>query len=69
MPLIPAFGRQRQEDHHEFEASLVYRVSSRTAKATQRNLVLKRQKQCIFNYMYMNMCMSVQVSGDTRRIC
>jgi hypothetical protein len=25
----------------EFEASLVYRVSSRTAKATQRNPVLK----------------------------
>ena len=28
----------------EFEASLVYRVSSRTARATQRNLVLKKQK-------------------------
>jgi hypothetical protein len=27
----------------EFEASLVYRVSSRTAKATQRNLVSKNQ--------------------------
>jgi hypothetical protein len=29
----------------EFEASLVYRVSSRTAKATQRNPVSKTQKQ------------------------
>jgi hypothetical protein len=29
----------------EFEASLVYRVSSRTAKATQRNPVLKKQQQ------------------------
>jgi hypothetical protein len=29
----------------EFEASLVYRVSSRTAKATQRNPVLKNQKK------------------------
>jgi|UPI0000F4F35B hypothetical protein len=28
----------------EFEASLVYRVSSRTAKATQRNPVLKKPK-------------------------
>jgi hypothetical protein len=28
----------------EFEASLVYRVSSRTARATQRNPVLKKQK-------------------------
>jgi hypothetical protein len=28
----------------EFEASLVYRVSSRTAKATQRNPVSKQNK-------------------------
>jgi hypothetical protein len=28
----------------EFEASLVYRVSSRTARATQRNPVLEKQK-------------------------
>jgi hypothetical protein len=27
----------------EFEASLIYRVSSRTARATQRNPVLKKQ--------------------------
>jgi hypothetical protein len=29
----------------EFEASLVYRLSSRTARATQRNPVLKKQKR------------------------
>jgi hypothetical protein len=29
----------------EFEASLVYRVSSRTARATQRNPVPKRKKK------------------------
>jgi hypothetical protein len=29
----------------EFKASLVYRVSSRTAKATQRNPVSKNKKQ------------------------
>ena len=29
----------------EFEASLVYRVSSRTARATQRNLVSKKQNK------------------------
>jgi hypothetical protein len=28
----------------EFKASLVYRASSRTAKATQRNPVFKKQK-------------------------
>ena len=37
-PLIPALGRQRQEIS-EFETSLVYRVSSRIAKATEGNLV------------------------------
>jgi hypothetical protein len=29
----------------EFEASLVYKVSSRTARATQRNSVSKNQKE------------------------
>jgi hypothetical protein len=29
----------------EFEASLVYRVSSRTARATQRNPVSKKRKR------------------------
>ena len=33
MPLIPALGRQRQVDLSEFEASLVYKGSSRTARA------------------------------------
>ena len=36
MPLIPALSRQRQEDLYEFEASLIYKVSSRIARATQR---------------------------------
>ena len=36
-PLItPALRRQRWADLCEFETSLIYRVSSRTAKATQR---------------------------------
>jgi hypothetical protein len=34
MPLIPSLGRQRQADLCEFKASLVYRVSSRTVRAT-----------------------------------
>jgi hypothetical protein len=36
-------GRGRQIS--EFEASLVYKVSSRTARAIQRNPVLKDQKK------------------------
>ena len=49
MPLIPAHGRQRQVDLCEFEASLVYRASSRTARAvTQRNPVLGRgSEKCV----------------------
>jgi hypothetical protein len=42
--LIPAPGRQRQAVS-EFEASLVYSVSSRTARATQRNPVSKNQNK------------------------
>ena len=48
MLLIPALGRQRKVDLCEFEASLVYRMSSRTARTvTQRNLITK-SKQMIF---------------------
>jgi hypothetical protein len=42
MPLIPG-GRGRWIS--EFEASLVYIVSSRTARAIQRNPVSKNQKK------------------------
>jgi hypothetical protein len=41
MPLIPELGRQKQANLCELEASLVYRASSRTAKATQRSPVSK----------------------------
>jgi hypothetical protein len=43
VPLIPALERQRQADFCEFEAKLIYRVSSRTTRTTQRNPVLKNQ--------------------------
>jgi hypothetical protein len=42
---LPALGRQKQADLCEFEASLIYRVSSRTARAIHRNPVSKKQKQ------------------------
>jgi hypothetical protein len=44
MPLISALGRQRQADLCEFEASLDYSVSSRTARGMQRNPVLKKKQ-------------------------
>jgi hypothetical protein len=44
MPLIPALGgRGRQIS--EFEASLVYRESSRTARAIQRNPISKTERE------------------------
>jgi hypothetical protein len=43
MPLIPALRRQRQVDIYKYEANLVYKVSSRTARTTQRNHVSKKQ--------------------------
>jgi hypothetical protein len=39
-PLIPALRRQTSE----FEASLVYRVSSRTARTMERNPVSKNKR-------------------------
>ena len=46
MSLIPALRRQRQVDLSEFEASLVYKMSSRIAKTvSQRNLVPKKHKK------------------------
>ena len=42
-PLIPVLRRQRQVDICKFKASLVYKVSSRTARAvTQRNPVSEK---------------------------
>jgi hypothetical protein len=40
-----SIGRQRQVDLCESEASLAYRVSSRTVRATQGNHVLKQNKE------------------------
>lgn len=51
MPVIPEFGRQRKVDLFEFKGSLVFRVSSRTVTATEKNPVLKNKltrKEYIF---------------------
>ena len=46
MPLIPALERQRQVDLNVYDASLMDKVSSRTARTvTQRNSISKKQKQ------------------------
>jgi hypothetical protein len=45
MSLIPALRRQRQGHLCDFKTNLVYRASSQTARATQRNPVSKNNKQ------------------------
>ena len=52
MPLIPALGMQKQADVSEFKASLVYKMRSRTVRATQRNPAWK-------NYVYLCVCVCV----------
>ena len=49
-PLILVLGRQRQADLCELEVSLVYRVSSRTTRATKGNSVSKNNNK-MKNYM------------------
>jgi hypothetical protein len=44
-PLILALGKQRQVDLCEFKASVIYRVSSRTARDKQRNPISKKKKK------------------------
>lgn len=43
-PLILALKRQKPADLCEFKASVLYRLSSRTDKATQRNLSQKTKQ-------------------------
>jgi hypothetical protein len=47
--LTPEFGRQRQEDLCKFKASLVYRVSPGTSKATktQSQNIQTKQKEAV----------------------
>ena len=45
--LVPALGRKRQAYLYlcEVETNLIYRVSSRTARVTQRDFVLKTKNK------------------------
>ena len=36
-PIVPALRRQKQVNHLEFDTSLVYKVSSRTARAIPKS--------------------------------
>ena len=43
-PLIPAFRRQRQADLCQLSASLVYILSSRTARAIEQDYILEKKE-------------------------
>ena len=47
MPSIPALGRQRQTDICEFEASMVFRASSRTGSKATKKPVSKKKKSSV----------------------
>ena len=42
---VPALKKQRLVDLCEFESGLVFRVSSRTVRAMQRNSILREKKK------------------------
>ena len=46
MPLKSALGRQKQADLCEFKPTLLYRVNSRTAKATQKDPAKNNTLSC-----------------------
>ena len=52
MPLIPVVERLEQVDLCEFKASLVYKASSRTVRATQRNPVPKNNNKVATDLPY-----------------
>jgi hypothetical protein len=59
-------------DLHEFKASLVYQVSSRIARTTERNPVAKKKKKkkkkyFIYVDVYLHLCMSTMCMPDALR--
>ena len=79
MALILVLRRQKQVDLCELEACLLYRVSSRTARATVRNLVSKKKKDLFLFYVYGHFALDVNdyalhvhpclVSSEAKRRC
>lgn len=58
MSSLSALGRQRKADLREFEARLIYRARSSTARVTQRNLAspsLKRPETSVVQALYVHL--------------
>ena len=66
---ITAFVKQRQVGLCEFEASLVYRVSSRIARATQRNPVLRKVQSKEKQKEGKNILMLTSISCMGKHVC
>jgi hypothetical protein len=47
--LALALGRQKQEDLYEFEANMVYRSSSKIARAITQRPCLEEKKEMLLN--------------------
>lgn len=71
MPLIQAFWKEWQVDLCDFEVTLIYKVSSRIFRDTQRKLVLKynpssppkkRKKESI-KFDFIVHCNEVLIAG------
>lgn len=62
MPLIPVLRSQRLADVCEFEASVIFRVSCRTSKATQTNPVSKIKKKRKQNSISSTYCHDLAIS-------
>jgi hypothetical protein len=56
-----ASGKQASGFQSSFEASLVYIVSSRTARATQRNPVWKKKSVCVCVCVFVCVCVMYDI--------
>ena len=63
MPLIPAFRKQKEVEHHELEAILVYRVISKKSPKLQKNPALKKQTNKRIYYLLVQIINQMAVTG------
>jgi hypothetical protein len=67
MPLIPALRKQRQADLSEFEAIMVYRVSSKDSKGCTEKPFLKKKKKKKYhkleNYILQVCYIKIRIRG------
>jgi hypothetical protein len=65
-PSIPALRDAEAGGSLEYKASLVYTVSSRTARITQRNPVLGEKKRKSYCLLPVHMCVSAGIPMEVK---